>query len=182
MIDLGDQFCWIAAFLLEYVCGAAGGLKVALCQVFLRLKLRGGLVEVLPLRWRTRQAEIKANLVQTKIAWKRASQDMNIVILDGCRDNPFRKLGGIARGVALPNGTFTADAAAPINNSRVPDHFQAYFLKYPLGSFTRLARNRLKVLLSHHPAPQSPVAQTANPVPENRGPDRRCEALDYGVQ
>jgi hypothetical protein len=109
---------------------------------------------------------------------------MNVVILDGCRDNPFGKPVSIARGVtliAMPNGTFAAHAAAPIDNSSVWDHLHTYFLKCPLGSFTSLPRNRLKVLLSHHPAPRPPLSQTANPVPENRGPYKRCEAIDYDL-
>jgi hypothetical protein len=106
--------------------------------------------------------------VQTKTARKRASRDMKIAILDACRDNLFRKLDGVARGLALIDASHevsTADAVAPINNGKVPDHFQAYVLKYALGSFTCLARYRFMVLPFHHSAPQRPVAQTANLLP-----------------
>ena len=45
-----------------------------------------------------------------------AQNDMNILILDACRDNPLRKTRGIERGLArmnAPSGTFIAYAAAP---------------------------------------------------------------------
>jgi uncharacterized caspase-like protein len=49
-------------------------------------------------------------------AMKAAQNDMNIVILDACRDNPLPKTRGIERGLArmdAPSGTFIAYAAAP---------------------------------------------------------------------
>jgi hypothetical protein len=63
---------------------------------------------------------------------EKGARDMNIEILDGCGDNSFRKLGGIARGVALlgAHGKFIAGAAAPVNNSSVLNPFQTYFRKY----------------------------------------------------
>jgi len=45
-----------------------------------------------------------------------AQNDLNIVILDACRDNPLPRTRGIERGLArmnAPNGTFIAYAAAP---------------------------------------------------------------------
>jgi Caspase domain len=45
-----------------------------------------------------------------------AQNEMNILILDACRDNPLRKTRGIERGLArmnAPSGTFIAYAAAP---------------------------------------------------------------------
>ena len=47
---------------------------------------------------------------------KAAQNEMNIVILDACRDNPLPKARGIERGLArmnAPSGTFIAYAAAP---------------------------------------------------------------------
>ena len=47
---------------------------------------------------------------------KSAQNEMNIVILDACRDNPLPKTRGIERGLArmdAPSGTFIAYAAAP---------------------------------------------------------------------
>ncbi len=49
-------------------------------------------------------------------AMKAAQNDMNIVILDACRDNPLPKARGAERGLTrmdAPNGTFIAYAAAP---------------------------------------------------------------------
>jgi uncharacterized caspase-like protein len=49
-------------------------------------------------------------------AMKTAQNEMNIVILDACRDNPLPKTRGIERGLArmdAPSGTFIAYAAAP---------------------------------------------------------------------
>ena len=49
-------------------------------------------------------------------AMKAAHNEMNIVILDACRDNPLPKTRGIERGLArmdAPSGTFIAYAAAP---------------------------------------------------------------------
>jgi hypothetical protein len=49
-------------------------------------------------------------------AMQAAGNEMNIVILDACRDNPLPKTRGIARGLArmdAPTGTFIAFAAAP---------------------------------------------------------------------
>lgn len=76
---------------------------------------------------------------------------MNIEILDGCRDASFRKLGGIACGVALfdaPHGKFIAGAELPINSCSVPDPSQAYFQKYQLASFTRPACKQCEALKS----------------------------------
>jgi hypothetical protein len=45
-----------------------------------------------------------------------AQNEMNIVILDACRDNPLRRTRSAARGLAridAPSGTFIAYAAAP---------------------------------------------------------------------
>lgn len=45
-----------------------------------------------------------------------AQNEMNIVILDACRDNPLRRTRSMARGLAridAPTGTFIAYAAAP---------------------------------------------------------------------
>jgi uncharacterized caspase-like protein len=47
---------------------------------------------------------------------REAQNDMNILILDACRDNPLRKTRGMERGLArmnAPSGTFIAYAAAP---------------------------------------------------------------------
>ena len=47
---------------------------------------------------------------------KEAQNDMNIVILDSCRNNPLPKTRGMDRGLArmdAPSGTFIAYAAAP---------------------------------------------------------------------
>jgi uncharacterized caspase-like protein len=49
-------------------------------------------------------------------AMKEAQNDMNIVILDSCRNNPLPKTRGMDRGLArmdAPSGTFIAYAAAP---------------------------------------------------------------------
>lgn len=49
-------------------------------------------------------------------AMKTAQNEMNIVILDACRDNPLPKTRGMERGLArmdAPSGTFIAYAAAP---------------------------------------------------------------------
>jgi uncharacterized caspase-like protein len=49
-------------------------------------------------------------------AMSAAQNQMNIVILDACRDNPLPKTRGIERGLArmdAPSGTFIAYAAAP---------------------------------------------------------------------
>jgi len=49
-------------------------------------------------------------------AMRDAQNDLNIVILDACRDNPLPRTRGIERGLArmnAPNGTFIAYAAAP---------------------------------------------------------------------
>jgi hypothetical protein len=49
-------------------------------------------------------------------AMQAAQNEMNIVILDACRDNPLRKTRSVARGLAridAPSGTFIAYAAAP---------------------------------------------------------------------
>jgi len=49
-------------------------------------------------------------------AMRLAQNDLNIVILDACRDNPLPKTRGVERGLArmdAPNGTFIAYAAAP---------------------------------------------------------------------
>lgn len=49
-------------------------------------------------------------------AMQAAQNEMNIVMLDACRDNPLPKTRGIVRGLArmdAPSGTFIAYAAAP---------------------------------------------------------------------
>jgi uncharacterized caspase-like protein len=49
-------------------------------------------------------------------AMQNAQNEMNIVILDACRDNPLPRTRGIERGLArmsAPSGTFIAYAAAP---------------------------------------------------------------------
>jgi uncharacterized caspase-like protein len=49
-------------------------------------------------------------------AMKAAHNEMNIVVLDACRDNPLPRTRGIERGLArmdAPSGTFIAYAAAP---------------------------------------------------------------------
>jgi uncharacterized caspase-like protein len=49
-------------------------------------------------------------------AFEQAQNDMNIVILDACRNNPLPKSRGAERGLArmsAPSGTFIAYAAAP---------------------------------------------------------------------
>lgn len=49
-------------------------------------------------------------------AMRLAQNDVNIVILDACRDNPLPKARGVERGLArmdAPSGTFIAYAAAP---------------------------------------------------------------------
>ena len=54
-------------------------------------------------------------------AMKAAQNQMNIVILDACRDNPLPKARGVTRGLAkmdAPGGTFIAYAAAPGQEAR----------------------------------------------------------------
>jgi hypothetical protein len=92
---------------------------------------------------------------------------MKIAMLDAYRDNSFRKSGGIARGLALINGSHRvslADVVAPINDCSVQGSFRAYSPKYSLESSTRPSRYLFMVVPFHHPAPQPPVAQTANPL------------------
>jgi len=124
--------------------------------------------EQLTSRWRKRQAEIRANLVQTKAARKRASRDMKFAMLDACLENSLRTLDRVARGVALreaSRGAATADAAALCNDSKAADHSQISFAKYPLRNFARIARDYFMALPFQHPAPRSPMAQTANCLP-----------------
>jgi len=65
------------------------------------------------------EADLEANAFEVeKIlqAMKRAQNEMNIVILDACRDNPLPKTRSFDRGLArmdAPSGTFIAYAAAP---------------------------------------------------------------------
>jgi hypothetical protein len=64
-------------------------------------------------------ADLEANAFDAERvlrAMSRAQNDMNIVILDACRDNPLPKTRGAERGLArmeAPSGTFIAYAAAP---------------------------------------------------------------------
>ena len=65
------------------------------------------------------EADLEANAFdagRVLRAMKAAQNEMNIVILDACRDNPLPKTRGIERGLArmdAPSGTFIAYAAAP---------------------------------------------------------------------
>jgi hypothetical protein len=65
------------------------------------------------------EADLEANAFdagRVLRAMKVAQNEMNIVILDACRDNPLPKTRGIERGLArmdAPSGTFIAYAAAP---------------------------------------------------------------------
>jgi hypothetical protein len=65
------------------------------------------------------EADLEANAFdagRVLRAMKAAQNEMNIVILDACRDNPLPKTRGIVRGLArmdAPSGTFIAYAAAP---------------------------------------------------------------------
>jgi hypothetical protein len=65
------------------------------------------------------EADLEANAfdaARVLRAMKAAQNEMNIVILDACRDNPLPKTRGIERGLArmdAPSGTFIAYAAAP---------------------------------------------------------------------
>jgi hypothetical protein len=64
-------------------------------------------------------ADLEANAFDAErvlSAMRRAQNEMNIVILDACRDNPLPKTRGAERGLArmeAPSGTFIAYAAAP---------------------------------------------------------------------
>jgi hypothetical protein len=65
------------------------------------------------------EADLEANAFdagRVLRAMKAAQNEMNIMILDACRDNPLPKTRGIERGLArmdAPSGTFIAYAAAP---------------------------------------------------------------------
>jgi hypothetical protein len=65
------------------------------------------------------EADLEANAFdagRVLRAMKSAQNEMNIVILDACRNNPLPKTRGIERGLArmdAPSGTFIAYAAAP---------------------------------------------------------------------
>jgi hypothetical protein len=65
------------------------------------------------------EADLEANAFdagRVLRAMKSAQNEMNIVILDACRDNPLPKTRGMERGLArmdAPSGTFIAYAAAP---------------------------------------------------------------------
>jgi PQQ-dependent catabolism-associated CXXCW motif protein len=65
------------------------------------------------------EADLDANaydVAKVLQAMQRAQNDMNIVILDACRDNDLPKTRGVSRGLAriiAPSGTFIAYAAAP---------------------------------------------------------------------
>jgi Caspase domain len=65
------------------------------------------------------EADLEANAFdagRVLRAMKAAQNEMNIVILDACRDNPLPKTRGMGRGLArmdAPSGTFIAYAAAP---------------------------------------------------------------------
>jgi hypothetical protein len=65
------------------------------------------------------EADLEANAFdagRVLRAMKAAQNEMNIVVLDACRDNPLPKTRGIERGLArmdAPSGTFIAYAAAP---------------------------------------------------------------------
>ena len=64
-------------------------------------------------------ADLEANafdVARVLRAMQAAQNEMNIVILDACRDNPLRRTRSTARGLArldAPSGTFIAYAAAP---------------------------------------------------------------------
>jgi Caspase domain len=64
-------------------------------------------------------ADLEANafdVARLLRAMKTAHNEMNIVILDACRDNPLPKTRGVGRGLArmdAPSGTFIAYAAGP---------------------------------------------------------------------
>jgi uncharacterized caspase-like protein len=64
-------------------------------------------------------ADLEANafdVARVLRAMQAAQNEMNIVILDACRDNPLRKTRSTVRGLArldAPSGTFIAYAAAP---------------------------------------------------------------------
>jgi hypothetical protein len=64
-------------------------------------------------------ADLEANafdVARVLRAMHAAQNEMNIVILDACRDNPLRRTRSVARGLAridAPSGTFIAYAAAP---------------------------------------------------------------------
>jgi hypothetical protein len=64
-------------------------------------------------------ADLEANafdVARVLRAMHAAQNEMNIVILDACRDNPLRRTRSAARGLAridAPSGTFIAYAAAP---------------------------------------------------------------------
>jgi hypothetical protein len=64
-------------------------------------------------------ADLEANafdVARVLHAMSAAQNEMNIVILDACRDNPLRRTRSVARGLAridAPSGTFIAYAAAP---------------------------------------------------------------------
>jgi uncharacterized caspase-like protein len=64
-------------------------------------------------------ADLEANafdVARVLRAMKSAHNDMNIVILDACRDNPLPRTRGVGRGLArmdAPSGTFIAYAAGP---------------------------------------------------------------------
>jgi uncharacterized caspase-like protein len=64
-------------------------------------------------------ADLEANafdVARVLRAMSAAQNEMNILILDACRDNPLRKTRSVARGLAridAPSGTFIAYAAAP---------------------------------------------------------------------
>ena len=65
------------------------------------------------------EADLEANAFdagRVLKAMRSAQNDMNIVILDACRNNPLPKTRGMGRGLArmdAPSGTFIAYAAAP---------------------------------------------------------------------
>ena len=65
------------------------------------------------------QADLEANAFDVSRvlrAMQQAQNEMNIVILDACRDNPLPKTRGMTRGLArleAPTGTFIAYAAGP---------------------------------------------------------------------
>ena len=64
-------------------------------------------------------ADLEANafdVARVLHAMHAAQNEMNILILDACRDNPLRRTRSVARGLAridAPSGTFIAYAAAP---------------------------------------------------------------------
>ncbi len=63
--------------------------------------------------------DLEANafdMARVLAAMRSAQNELNIVILDACRDNPLRRTRGLSRGLApmdAPTGTFIAYAAAP---------------------------------------------------------------------